>query len=59
MAGAPLEEGDVNLTKDPDETGSLYMRGRVTGPDGEPVKDAVLHVGTPIRRAGTRTSTDA
>lgn len=44
VAGAPLEEGDVNLTKDPDETGSLYMRGRVTGPGGEPVKDAVLHV---------------
>ena len=44
VAGAPLEEGDVNLTKDPDQTGSLYMRGRVTGPDGEPVKDAILHV---------------
>ncbi|MGV7214725.1 dioxygenase family protein [Bradyrhizobium sp. UFLA05-112] len=44
VAGAPLEEGDVNLTKDPDATGSLYMRGRVTGPDGEPVKDAILHV---------------
>jgi catechol 1,2-dioxygenase len=44
VSGAPLEEGDVNLTKDADETGSLYMRGRVTGPDGEPVKDAVLHV---------------
>ena len=44
VAGAPLQEGDVNLTKDPDDTGSLYMRGRVTGPDGEPVKDAVLHV---------------
>ncbi|MDA9405892.1 dioxygenase family protein [Bradyrhizobium sp. CCBAU 45384] len=44
VAGAPLQEGDVNLTKDADETGSLYMRGRVTGPDGEPVKDAVLHV---------------
>jgi len=44
VAGARLEEGDVNLTKDPDETGSLYMRGRVTGPDGEPVKDAVVHV---------------
>src|SRR6202000_490017 len=41
VAGAPLEEGAVNLTKDADETGSLYMRGRVTGPDGEPVKDAV------------------
>lgn len=44
VSGAPLEEGDVNLTKDPDQTGSLYMRGRVTGPDGEPVKDAILHV---------------
>ncbi|MGY8667876.1 dioxygenase [Bradyrhizobium sp. UFLA05-109] len=44
VSGAPLEEGDVNLTKDPDETGSLYMRGRVTGPDGEPVTDAILHV---------------
>jgi catechol 1,2-dioxygenase len=44
VSGAPLEEGDVNLTKDPDETGSLYMRGRVTGPDGEPVKDAIVHV---------------
>jgi catechol 1,2-dioxygenase len=44
VSGAPLEEGDVNLTKDPDQTGSLYMRGRVTGPDGESVKDAVVHV---------------
>ena len=44
VTGAPLEEGDVNLTKDPDATGSLYMRGRVTGPDGEPVKNAVVHV---------------
>lgn len=44
VSGAPLEEGDVNLTRDPDQTGSLYMRGRVTGPDGEPVKDAVVHV---------------
>jgi catechol 1,2-dioxygenase len=44
VSGAPLEEGDVNLTKDPDQTGSLYMRGRVTGPDGEPVKDAMVHV---------------
>jgi catechol 1,2-dioxygenase len=44
VSGAPLEEGDVNLTKDPDQTGSLHMRGRVTGPDGESVKDAVVHV---------------
>lgn len=44
VAGAPLEEGDVNLTKDPDDTGHLYMRGRVVGPDGEPVQNAILHV---------------
>lgn len=44
VAGAPLQEGDVDLTKDPDATGSLYMRGQVTGPDGAPVKDAVVHV---------------
>jgi catechol 1,2-dioxygenase len=44
VAGAPLQEGDVNLTKDADQTGNLYMRGKVTGPDGEPVKNAVVHV---------------
>jgi len=44
VEGAPLVEGDVNLSRDADETGNLYMNGRVTGPDGEPVKDAILHV---------------
>lgn len=44
VEGAPLVEGDVNLSKDADETGNLYMTGTVTGPDGEPVKDAILHV---------------
>ena len=44
VEGAPLEEGDVNLTCDPDDTGTLYMTGEVKGPDGEPVKDAILHV---------------
>lgn len=44
VAGAPLVEGDVNLSKDPDETGALYMSGVVTGPEGEPVHDAILHV---------------
>ncbi|NMN04759.1 MULTISPECIES: dioxygenase [unclassified Novosphingobium] len=44
VAGAPLVEGDVNLSKDPDDTGALYMNGRVTGPDGEPVPDVILHV---------------
>lgn len=44
VAGAPLVEGDVNLSKDPDDTGALYMSGRVVGPDGEPVPGAILHV---------------
>ena len=50
VAGAPLVDGDltrtndVNITTDPDDTETLTMSGRITGPDGEPVKDAVLHV---------------
>ena len=50
VAGAPLVDGDlsrtndVNLTTDPDDTETLTMSGRITGPDGEPVKDAILHV---------------
>lgn len=44
VAGAPLVEGDVNLTSDPDDTENFYMSGQVTGPDGEPVKDVILHV---------------
>ncbi|WP_066765253.1 dioxygenase family protein [Sphingobium sp. CCH11-B1] len=44
VAGAPLSEGDVNLSKDPDETDTLYVNGQITGPDGEPVQNAILHV---------------
>lgn len=44
VEGAPLVEGNVNLSTDPDETGTLYMSGSITGPDGEPVTDAILHV---------------
>ena len=45
VADAPLVEGgDVNLSSDPDDTTTLYMTGAITGPDGEPVKDAILHV---------------
>lgn len=44
VEGAPLVEGNVNLTNDPDDTDTLYMNGQVKGPDGEPVKGAVLHV---------------
>ena len=44
VAGAPIVEGDVALSKDPDATGTLYMTGRVNGPDGEPVANAIIHV---------------
>jgi catechol 1,2-dioxygenase len=44
FAGAPLVEGDANLTSDPDDTDTLYMTGQVVGPDGEPVQGAILHV---------------
>lgn len=44
VAGAPLVEGDADLTSDPDDTGTLRMNGQVTGPDGEPVRNAILHV---------------
>lgn len=41
---APLVDNDANLTSDPDDTGNLYMGGSVTGPDGEPVPNVILHV---------------
>ena len=50
VAGAPLVEGDVsrtndvNLTNDPDESETLTMSGCITGPDGEAVNNAILHV---------------
>lgn len=45
VAGAPLVEGDAALTVDPDECAhTLYMSGAVTGPDGEPVENAIVHV---------------
>jgi catechol 1,2-dioxygenase len=44
VEGASLVEGDVNLSKDEDATGSLYMNGEVNGPDGEVVKNAIVHV---------------
>ena len=44
VEGAPLVENDANLSDDPDETDTLYMTGSITGPDGETVKDAILHV---------------
>ncbi len=45
VAGAPLMEGDVNLSVDPDEgTQTLSMSGCVTGLEGEPVQNAIVHV---------------
>ena len=44
VEGAPLVEGDVNLSSDPDDTDTLSMTGFVRGPEGEPVKGAILHV---------------
>ncbi|MDR3473044.1 MAG: dioxygenase [Devosia sp.] len=44
VEGAPLVEGDVNLTDDADDTGTLYMNGQVRGPDGEAVSTAIVHV---------------
>lgn len=45
VEGAPLVEGDVDLSQDPDDGAeTLYMTGHVRGPNGEPVKGAILHV---------------
>ena len=44
VEGAPLVEGEAMLSQDPDETDTLFMTGVITGPEGEPVKDAILHV---------------
>lgn len=44
VAGAPLVEGDVNLSQDADETGTLRMTGVVRGPAGELVQNATVHV---------------
>lgn len=44
VEGAPLVDGDINLSDDPDESDTLYMTGVINGPDGQPVTDAILHV---------------
>ncbi len=44
VEGAPIVEGNVDLSEDPDDTDTLHMTGRVTGPDGELVQDVMLHV---------------
>ena len=50
VAGAPLVEGDVNLTDDADDTGTLFMSGTIKGPDGAPVEGA-----TPLTRDAAST----
>jgi catechol 1,2-dioxygenase len=44
VEGAPLVEGNVNLSDDADDTGTLYMTGEIKGPDGQAVDHAILHV---------------
>lgn len=44
VEGAPLVEGEADLSKDPDDTMTLRMNGQVRGPAGEPVEGAILHV---------------
>lgn len=44
VEAAPLVENNANLSDDLDDTDTLYMTGSITGPDGEPVKNAILHV---------------
>lgn len=46
VAGAPLVDGseEVNLTSDPDDTDTLLMNGRIVDTEGNPVKNAILHV---------------
>lgn len=44
VEGAPVGEGNVSLTQDPDDTQTLHMTGSIIGPEGEPVEHATLHV---------------
>ncbi|QBM78147.1 catechol 1,2-dioxygenase (plasmid) [Sphingomonas sp. AAP5] len=44
VENAPLVEGDVNLSDDPDDTDTLYMTGRIAGSEGEAPVNAILHV---------------
>lgn len=44
VEGAPLVGNDVNLSDDPDDTGTLYMSGEIKSVEGDPVDNAILHV---------------
>jgi catechol 1,2-dioxygenase len=41
---APIVESGACLTDDADDTDTLYMTGRIMGPDGEAVTDGLVHV---------------
>lgn len=41
---APIVESGACLTDDADETDTLYMTGRIIGPDGEAVTEGLVHV---------------
>ncbi|WP_313333882.1 dioxygenase, partial [Sphingobium yanoikuyae] len=44
VEGAPIVESGAYLTNDADDTDTLYMTGRIVGPDGEAVTDGLVHV---------------
>lgn len=44
VEGAPIVESGSYLTDDADDTDTLYMTGRILGPDGEAVTDGLVHV---------------
>lgn len=44
VEGAPIVDSGANLTVDADDTASLYMTGRILGPDGEAVTNGLVHV---------------
>jgi catechol 1,2-dioxygenase len=44
VEGAPIVESGAYLTDDADDTDTLYMTGRIIGPDGEAVTDGLVHV---------------
>jgi catechol 1,2-dioxygenase len=44
VEGAPIVESGAYLTDDVDDTETLYMTGRIMGPDGEAVTDGLVHV---------------
>jgi catechol 1,2-dioxygenase len=41
---APIVESGAYLTDDADDTETLYMTGRIMGPDGEAVTEGLVHV---------------